>query len=70
MLCKISPLFCPDAYPKDLAPGSENVPCWPEKQPVSLSRDTRLVRRPGSGARSMDVKRGTAETPERSPSQP
>ena len=41
-LCKISPLFCPGAYPSDLTPGNGRVPCWPEA-PV---RDTRVVSRP------------------------
>lgn len=45
MLCKISPLFCPTAYPSDLTPGSGNVPCWPERT-STVSRDTRVVSRP------------------------
>ena len=48
MLCRISPFFCPSAYPSDLAPGSANVPCWPERKPVSVSRDTRVVHRPAA----------------------
>jgi hypothetical protein len=46
-LCKISPLFCPSAYPSDLAPGSGNVPCWPERA-TTVSRNTRTVSRPAS----------------------
>jgi hypothetical protein len=47
-LCKISPLFCPGAYPADLQPGNGSVPCWPDKGVAPTSRDTRLVNRPVS----------------------
>ena len=30
-LCKISPYFCAGAYPAELVPGSDDVPCWPER---------------------------------------
>lgn len=51
MLCKISPLFCPSAYPSDLTPGNGTVPCWPEKSsPAAVSHDTRVVQRPISGS--------------------
>ena len=36
-LCRISPLFCPSAYPSNLVPGTNGLPCWPERQPVSAS---------------------------------
>jgi hypothetical protein len=49
-LCKISALFCPDAYPSDLTPGSRGVPCWPEANAPSVSRDTRVVNRPSAGS--------------------
>ena len=29
-LCRISPYFCPDAYPGGLTPGTNGIPCWPE----------------------------------------
>ena len=66
MLCRISPFFCPSAYPSDLAPGSANVPCWPERQPVSVSRDTRVVHRPASvrGPQSVSNPQGAAATTE------
>jgi hypothetical protein len=36
-LCRISPLFCPSAYPSNLVPGTNGIPCWPERDPVSVS---------------------------------
>src|SRR4030095_12534728 len=57
MLCKISPLFCPSAYPSDLTPGSGNVPCWPERT-STVSRDTRVVNRPSDAT----VKSGKGAT--------
>lgn len=52
-LCKVSPYFCAGAYPADLVPGSDGVPCWPERSvaPVSsgpassASRQTNSVNR-------------------------
>jgi hypothetical protein len=58
-LCRISPLFCPSAYPSNLVPGTNGVPCWPERsvQPLAkqspIHRDTRPV-----GTREPEV-RGT-----------
>jgi hypothetical protein len=37
-LCRISPYFCPGAYPDGLVPGAGNVPCWPQRNPVTLDR--------------------------------
>ena len=48
-LCKISPLFCPGAYPADLQPGNGSVPCWPEKAASPATHDTRVVNRPTAG---------------------
>ena len=60
MLCRISPFFCPSAYPANLTPGSPNVPCWPT---AAASRDTRVVQRPSGsvkGQSSVMTKRGPA----------
>jgi hypothetical protein len=35
-LCRISPYFCPGAYPEDQVPGAGNVPCWPRREPMAL----------------------------------
>lgn len=59
MLCKMSPLFCPSAYPSDLTPGSGNVPCWPERA-ATVSRNTRAVSRPA----------GSTVKPEAAPAKP
>ncbi len=55
-LCKVSPYFCAGAYPADLVPGTNGVPCWPERSvaPVtsgpasSTPRQTNSVDRAGS----------------------
>ncbi len=60
MLCRISPFFCPNAYPANLTPGSPTVPCWPTP---AASRDTRVVQRPSGsvkGQSSVMTKRGPA----------
>jgi hypothetical protein len=51
-LCKISPYFCAGSYPADLVPGSQDVPCWPERSvspvtsgPSSLGHNTNSVNR-------------------------
>ena len=54
-LCRISPLFCPSAYPSDLAPGNGNVPCWPERGAPTVSRDTRVLSRPSTTSPSRAV---------------
>ncbi|HEY2797460.1 MAG TPA: hypothetical protein VGK26_06190 [Thermoanaerobaculia bacterium] len=51
-LCKISALFCPSAYPSDLTPGARGVPCWPEANAPTVSRDTRVVSRPSGASAS------------------
>lgn len=62
-LCRISPLFCPGAYPSNVAPGSGNVPCWPEREAVSLSHDTRVVQRPAAASSSQSVTTKRAAAP-------
>jgi hypothetical protein len=47
-LCRISPYFCPGAYPEGLVPGTENVPCWPRRDPVVLGA-TRAIDTRGTG---------------------
>jgi hypothetical protein len=63
MLCRISPLFCPAAYPADLTPGSANVPCWPEK---GTARDTRVVHRPTGSTGSTGSTQTQSVSPKRS----
>lgn len=36
-LCKISPYFCAGAYPANLVPGTNGVPCWPERSVAPLT---------------------------------
>ena len=50
LLCRISPLFCPGAYPSNLAPGTGNIPCWPEREAVQASHGTRVVQRPAAAS--------------------
>jgi len=62
-LCKISPFFCPGAYPADLQPGNGTVPCWPERTaPTTTRGTTRVVSRP-SGVSSS---KATSVTPKSS----
>jgi hypothetical protein len=65
-LCRISPLFCPSAYPSNVAPGTGNIPCWPERAGISTSRDTRVVQRPAvaSGPQSANTKPAAAPSHE------
>jgi len=50
-LCRISPLFCPSAYPTGVTPGTGDVPCWPEKGgTAAVTHGTRVVQRPSSGS--------------------
>ncbi len=57
-LCKISPYFCADAYPADMVPGTNGIPCWPERSiapvskgaPSSNGRSTNSVRRQSTAA--------------------
>jgi hypothetical protein len=35
-LCKISPYFCAGAYPTNLVPGTNGIPCWPERSVAPL----------------------------------
>jgi hypothetical protein len=60
VLCRISPLFCPSAYPSNLTPGTGNIPCWPGA--ASMSRDTRVVQRPAAASQrqSINTKRAAA----------
>ena len=59
-LCKVSPYFCAGAYPTDLVPGTNGVPCWPERAvapssgPASSPRNTNSVdrRTPGNSQAS------------------
>lgn len=37
-LCRISPLFCPTAYPSNMVPGTNGIPCWPDRQVDPVSR--------------------------------
>jgi hypothetical protein len=62
-LCRISPLFCPGAYPSNVTPGTGNIPCWPERATVAPSHGTRVVQRPAvaPARESVDTKR--AATP-------
>jgi len=36
-LCQMSPYFCPGAYPSGLVPGTNGIPCWPEREPITAS---------------------------------
>jgi hypothetical protein len=49
-LCRISAYFCPGAYPPDLVPGSNGIPCWPDRGPVSM----------GAASAGAAASRGTA----------
>jgi hypothetical protein len=66
VLCQISPLFCPSAYPSNVAPGTGNIPCWPDRAAISASRDTRVVRRPAvaPGVQSVNTKPAAAPSRE------
>jgi hypothetical protein len=37
-LCRMSALFCPSAYPSGLVPGTNGVPCWPERQVAAVEQ--------------------------------
>jgi hypothetical protein len=66
MLCKISPLFCPTAYPSELTPGSGDVPCWPGAT-SAISRDTRVLGRPGTAVQPEKGAVKSAAAPRPSP---
>ncbi len=65
-LCRISPLFCPGAYPSNVTPGTGNIPCWPDREAVSVNHGTRVVQRPAaaSGLQSVNTKRAAAPSEE------
>ena len=78
-LCRISPLFCPSAYPGDVTPGTGNIPCWPERGAVAVTHGTRVVQRPSSGSgshassqasRTADQATAARERVERGPARP
>ena len=62
-LCKISPYFCAGSYPADLVPGSNDVPCWPER---SVAPVTSGPSSPGHKTNSVD-RRTTSSNPQASP---
>jgi len=68
-LCRISPLFCPSAYPSNLVPGAGGMPCWPERQPIAGSTTagrapvTRSVAPRGSQERSTALRAPAAPAP-------
>jgi hypothetical protein len=62
-LCRISPLFCPGAYPSNLTPGTENIPCWPDRRAVPMSRGTRVVQRPAAASSRQSVNTTRAAAP-------
>jgi hypothetical protein len=43
-LCRISPFFCPGAYPPGLEPGTNGVPCWPQGSRVPVAVQGRVPR--------------------------
>jgi hypothetical protein len=65
-LCRISPLFCPGAYPSNVTPGTGNIPCWPDRQAAPMSHGTRVVQRPASASsrQSASTKRAAAPSDE------
>ncbi len=65
-LCKISALFCPNAYPSDLTPGTRGIPCWPDANSPSATRGTRVVSRPAGAA----AQGAHAESAKSAPSSP
>ncbi len=59
-LCKISALFCPNAYPSDLTPGTRGIPCWPDANAPTTGRSTRVVSRP-TGAEPQSARAESAK---------
>ncbi len=62
-LCRISPYFCPTAYPANLVPGTNGIPCWPERESVAGlassggTRQTVAVHRSQSSAPALQAER-------------
>jgi hypothetical protein len=54
-LCRISPYFCPGAYPANLVPGTSGIPCWPERQPVASSASPQRERQAEVVHRSQSI---------------
>jgi hypothetical protein len=54
-LCQISPYFCPGAYPADLVPGTNGIPCWPEREPVASSASLQRERQTMAVHRSQSI---------------
>lgn len=65
-LCRISFLFCPSAYPSNLVPGTNGIPCWPERQLQPVARGGRA----GSATRSIGPRGVGASATKRRPSSP
>jgi hypothetical protein len=40
-LCRMSPYFCPSAYPPGLVPGTNGIPCWPGREVVPVRSPAR-----------------------------
>lgn len=59
-LCKVSPYFCAGAYPADLVPGANGVPCWANRSVAPLSSG------PASSAprQTNSVNRGRSDQPD------
>ncbi len=59
-LCRISPLFCPSAYPDGLVPGTNGIPCWPGRQVAPVGRSGSLERTTIAVGRTTGAQAGAA----------
>jgi hypothetical protein len=64
-LCRVSPLFCPTAYPSNMVPGTNGIPCWPDRQVAPVAHGaptppTRDVGLRGSGSNGTTATRVSA----------
>ena len=71
-LCKVSPYFCAGAYPADLVPGTNGVPCWPERSvaPVASGPASSAPRQTNSINRGRSDQQAAPQPSQQASSQP
>lgn len=66
-LCKISPYFCAGAYPANLVPGTNGIPCWSPRSVAPATHASSPTRRTNSiDRRTSANQQATPETTARS----
>ena len=62
-LCKISPYFCAGAYPTELVPGTNGIPCWSGRSVAPLNSSSMGTRNTNSVGRQTQSNHQAAPQP-------